>query len=219
MLDLCRQTVCPYGWISLSFYSVRYTHVISIKSVQMKLTKHIIMFLPIFATSEIIFFPLCYITMLILKCQVGKTKVFLRAGQMAELDARRNEVLGQSASKIQRKVRSYRARKHYILLQKSAIQIQAICRGKYVYIVFVLFNCNRVANIGFRFWAFQFTYLLPVRSEFAYLSFWRDVPKNIPLHLVGAHFCNYQGMYLRKKVLQGQIEISDFQRGHIFVHR
>ncbi|CAI0436865.1 unnamed protein product [Linum tenue] len=39
--------------------------------------------------------------------QVGKTKVFLRAGQMAELDARRTEVLGRSATFIQRKFLTY----------------------------------------------------------------------------------------------------------------
>ncbi|XP_073106123.1 myosin-8 isoform X2 [Elaeis guineensis] len=62
--------------------------------------------------------------------QIGKTKVFLRAGQMAELDARRNEVLGRSANIIQRKVRSYLAHKNFILSRKSAVQIQAICRGQ-----------------------------------------------------------------------------------------
>ncbi|WOK92762.1 myosin-6-like isoform X2 [Canna indica] len=62
--------------------------------------------------------------------QIGKTKVFLRAGQMAELDARRNEVLGRSASTIQRKVRSFLARRTFIVLKKSAIQIQNICRGQ-----------------------------------------------------------------------------------------
>ncbi|XP_074586758.1 myosin-8-like [Curcuma longa] len=62
--------------------------------------------------------------------QVGKTKVFLRAGQMAELDARRNEVLGRSAGRIQRKVRSYLAHKKFILLKNAAIQIQTICRGQ-----------------------------------------------------------------------------------------
>jgi myosin V len=62
--------------------------------------------------------------------QVGLTKVFLRAGQMAELDAMRNEVLGQSASKIQRKVRSHQARKNFILVRSSAVNLQAICRGK-----------------------------------------------------------------------------------------
>ncbi|KAK4356924.1 hypothetical protein RND71_022534 [Anisodus tanguticus] len=61
---------------------------------------------------------------------VGKTKVFLRAGQMAELDTRRNEVLGRSASIIQGKVRTYFARKFFLLLRVSAIQIQAVCRGQ-----------------------------------------------------------------------------------------
>nr|BAD16376.1 putative myosin XI [Oryza sativa Japonica Group] len=62
--------------------------------------------------------------------QIGKTKVFLRAGQMAELDARRTEVLSSSASKIQRKVRSYLAHKHFIQLRLSATQLQAVCRGQ-----------------------------------------------------------------------------------------
>ncbi|KAK8463508.1 hypothetical protein SEVIR_1G372100v4 [Setaria viridis] len=62
--------------------------------------------------------------------QIGKTKVFLRAGQMAELDARRNEVLGHSASLIQRKVRSFLAQKSFIALRRSALQIQTVCRGE-----------------------------------------------------------------------------------------
>ncbi|KAK3193407.1 hypothetical protein Dsin_024717 [Dipteronia sinensis] len=62
--------------------------------------------------------------------QIGKTKVFLRAGQMAELDACRSEVLGRSASIIQRKVRSYLARRSFFWLRRSAIQIQAACRGQ-----------------------------------------------------------------------------------------
>ncbi|KAB2625769.1 myosin-8, partial [Pyrus ussuriensis x Pyrus communis] len=62
--------------------------------------------------------------------QVGKTKVFLRAGQMAELDACRSEVLGRSASVMQRKVRSYLCRKKFVLLRLSAIQVQALCRGQ-----------------------------------------------------------------------------------------
>ncbi|XP_062166607.1 myosin-8-like [Alnus glutinosa] len=62
--------------------------------------------------------------------QIGKTKVFLRAGQMAELDGYRSEVLGRSASIIQRKVRSYLCHKRFILLRLSAIQIQALCRGQ-----------------------------------------------------------------------------------------
>ena len=72
-------------------------------------------------------FELCYVLMCNL--QIGKTKVFLRAGQMAELDALRTEVLGRSATKIQRKVRSYLARKNFIQLRISATHLQAICRG------------------------------------------------------------------------------------------
>uniref|UniRef100_A0A5B6YSU4 Putative Myosin 2 isoform 2 n=1 Tax=Davidia involucrata TaxID=16924 RepID=A0A5B6YSU4_DAVIN len=62
--------------------------------------------------------------------QIGKTKVFLRAGQMAELDARRTEVLGRSASIIQRKIRSYMARRSFVVLRLSAIWIQSVCRGQ-----------------------------------------------------------------------------------------
>ncbi|CAM8930378.1 unnamed protein product [Rhodiola kirilowii] len=62
--------------------------------------------------------------------QIGKTKVFLRAGQMAELDSRRSEILGQSASIIQRKVRTYLHRRYFIMLRRSALQLQAACRGQ-----------------------------------------------------------------------------------------
>lgn len=62
--------------------------------------------------------------------QIGKTKVFLRAGQMAELDTKRTEVLGISATVIQKKARTYAAHKSFNLLKKSAIEMQSACRGK-----------------------------------------------------------------------------------------
>lgn len=65
--------------------------------------------------------------------QVGKTKIFLRAGQMAALDARRTEVLGRSASIIQRKVRTFITRKSFVLLKRSALQIQSVCRGAFFF--------------------------------------------------------------------------------------
>ncbi|KAI3772786.1 hypothetical protein L6452_03979 [Arctium lappa] len=61
--------------------------------------------------------------------QIGKTKVFLRAGQMAELDTRRTVVLGDAAKVIQRQIRTYIARKEYILIRKAAIQLQSCWRG------------------------------------------------------------------------------------------
>ncbi|KAI6679691.1 hypothetical protein NL676_033572 [Syzygium grande] len=62
--------------------------------------------------------------------QIGKTKVFLRAGQMAELDSRRAEVLGNAARIIQRQSRTYIARKEFIALRKAAIMMQSCLRGK-----------------------------------------------------------------------------------------
>ncbi|XP_042444067.1 myosin-17-like [Zingiber officinale] len=61
--------------------------------------------------------------------QLGKSKVFLRAGQMAELDARRAEVLGRAARTIQRQIRTYIARKEFLLLREASIQFQTFCRG------------------------------------------------------------------------------------------
>lgn len=61
--------------------------------------------------------------------QIGKTKVFLRAGQMAELDARRAEVLGNAARTIQRQIRTHMARKEFIAIRKAAIQLQSYVRG------------------------------------------------------------------------------------------
>lgn len=61
--------------------------------------------------------------------QIGKTKVFLRAGQMAELDARRAEVLGNAARTIQRQIRTYIARKEFIAFRQAAIRLQSHSRG------------------------------------------------------------------------------------------
>ncbi|XP_026449796.1 myosin-11-like [Papaver somniferum] len=62
--------------------------------------------------------------------QIGKTKVFLRAGQMAELDARRAEVLSNAAKTIQRQIRTHIARKQFLALRKATIHVQALWRGR-----------------------------------------------------------------------------------------
>eukprot|EP01018_Ginkgo_biloba_P007667 Gb_30020 [translate_table: standard] len=61
--------------------------------------------------------------------QLGKTKVFLRAGQIVELDARRAEALNNAAKVIQRKLRTFIARKEFIRKCKAAVTIQTYCRG------------------------------------------------------------------------------------------
>ncbi|XP_031107658.1 myosin-9-like [Ipomoea triloba] len=60
--------------------------------------------------------------------QMGKTKVFLRAGQMAELDARRAEVLSSASKVIQGRMRTHTARKRFIALREAAVCMQSLCR-------------------------------------------------------------------------------------------
>ncbi|XP_059449461.1 myosin-12 isoform X2 [Corylus avellana] len=62
--------------------------------------------------------------------QIGKTKVFLRAGQMAELDARRTEVLANAARRIQRQIRTHLTRKEFITLRRSTINVQKLWRAQ-----------------------------------------------------------------------------------------
>ncbi|XP_024993286.1 myosin-12-like isoform X1 [Cynara cardunculus var. scolymus] len=62
--------------------------------------------------------------------QIGKSKVFLRAGQMAELDARRTEVLATAARRIQRQIRTYLTRKEFIILRRATINMQKHWRAR-----------------------------------------------------------------------------------------
>ncbi|XP_027081188.2 myosin-15 isoform X2 [Coffea eugenioides] len=61
--------------------------------------------------------------------QLGKTKVFLRAGQIAVLDTRRAEVLDSAAKCIQGRLRTFFARRDFLLHQSAGISLQACCRG------------------------------------------------------------------------------------------
>lgn len=62
--------------------------------------------------------------------QIGKTKIFLRAGQMAELDARRAEVLNSAAKTIQWRIRTHIARRRFIALREATVILQSLCRGE-----------------------------------------------------------------------------------------
>ncbi|XP_031488520.1 myosin-17-like [Nymphaea colorata] len=78
--------------------------------------------------------------------QIGKSKVFLRAGQMADLDARRTRVLGNAARTIQRQIRTYIARKEFLLLRKAAIHLQSQCRGRLARMVYELMRREAAAK-------------------------------------------------------------------------
>ncbi|KAG8375766.1 hypothetical protein BUALT_Bualt10G0134400 [Buddleja alternifolia] len=61
--------------------------------------------------------------------QLGKTKVFLRAGQIGILDSRRAEVLDSAAKRIQGHLRTFVARRDFVTSRVAAISLQACCRG------------------------------------------------------------------------------------------
>lgn len=79
--------------------------------------------------------------------QIGKTKVFLRAGQMAELDARRIEVLANAARLIQRQIRTHLARKEFIILRQASIQMQKLWRAR---LARKLYECMRREDASIR---------------------------------------------------------------------
>ncbi|XP_022732055.1 myosin-15-like isoform X4 [Durio zibethinus] len=61
--------------------------------------------------------------------QLGKRKVFLRAGQIGVLDSRRAEVLDTAAKCVQRRFRTFIAHRNFISVRVAAIALQAYCRG------------------------------------------------------------------------------------------
>ncbi|CAN0898359.1 XI-C [Linum grandiflorum] len=61
--------------------------------------------------------------------QMGITKVFLKGNQMAELDAQRAKVLRNSATVIQRRIKTRSTRKKFVLMRQSSIHIQTQWRG------------------------------------------------------------------------------------------
>ncbi|KAE8725823.1 Myosin-9 [Hibiscus syriacus] len=58
------------------------------------------------------------------------TKVFLRAGQMAELDAKRAELLNAAAKIIQGRICTHISRKRFLAIRTASVDLQSICRGR-----------------------------------------------------------------------------------------
>ncbi|PQP99256.1 myosin-15 [Prunus yedoensis var. nudiflora] len=59
----------------------------------------------------------------------GRTKVFLRAGQIGVLDSRRADVLDNAVKRIQRQLRTFVARRDFVSTRAAALGLQAFCRG------------------------------------------------------------------------------------------
>lgn len=68
---------------------------------------------------------------------------------MAELDARRAEVLGNAARTIQRQIHTYFARKLFISLRKAAITLQSHLRGIFFGILLRIICFNSLLDFGF----------------------------------------------------------------------
>ncbi|XP_037406232.1 myosin-17-like isoform X10 [Triticum dicoccoides] len=62
--------------------------------------------------------------------QIGRTKVFLRAGQMAELDARRTEVRNTAARGVQSQLRTHVAREQFLILRNASVCLQSFVRAR-----------------------------------------------------------------------------------------
>ena len=61
--------------------------------------------------------------------QFGETRIFLRAGKMAELDKKRTEVLNAAAIAIQRYARGWLAKRNFKIAMRAVITIQSAVRG------------------------------------------------------------------------------------------
>ncbi|KAM3350498.1 hypothetical protein ACQJBY_022944 [Aegilops geniculata] len=62
--------------------------------------------------------------------QIGRTKVFLRAGQMAELDARRTEARNTAARGVQSQLRTHVAREQFLILRNASVCLQSFVRAR-----------------------------------------------------------------------------------------
>lgn len=98
--------------------------------------------------------------------QLGRTKVFLRAGQIAILDARRSEVLVNASKVIQNCFRKFSARKGFLLTKVAAIDLQSYCRGCLARKIHAFMKLNMAVTFVqkcFRRWLLR-KYFLKLRS-------------------------------------------------------
>ncbi|KAM4706763.1 unconventional myosin-Vb-like [Discoglossus pictus] len=79
--------------------------------------------------------------------QLGNTKVFFCAGQVAHLERMRARRLLEACISLQRRLRGWVARKQYLRLRQSALTLQAYTRGMLARRLLLLLRRNRAAII------------------------------------------------------------------------
>lgn len=89
---------------------------------------------------------------------MGRTKVFLRAGQIGILDSKRAEVLDAAAKRIQHRLQTFIAHRNFVSIRSAAFVFQAYCRGFYF------------SNINF-YNLFYFIFIYLVDSNFVSFCF------------------------------------------------
>ncbi|KAI4377017.1 hypothetical protein MLD38_014713 [Melastoma candidum] len=105
--------------------------------------------------------------------QLGKTKVFLRAGQIGILDFRRSEVLDSSAKRVQRKLRSFLARRDFLAARAASVVLQAWCQGCLARKVFEVKRMTAAAIViqkYIRSWHSRHTYVKVLMATFVVQS-------------------------------------------------
>lgn len=125
-----------------------------------------VIFCPFVISSLFFFFFTKCLSLFI--SQLGKTKVFLRAGQIGVLDSQRAEVLDFAAKRIQGRLQTFITRRVFITNRTAAISLQTYCRGSaqllsciscylcweipIMQIIFVSSFLSTMISISFFFW-------------------------------------------------------------------
>lgn len=168
---------------------------------------------------QFIVFVDCFSYYSSLLLQLGRTKVFLRAGQIGVLDSRRAEVLDNAAKLVQRRLRTFIARRDFISNKAAAFVLQAYCRGSFastgILSEFILFL------MSFLVFFLQVSSLCPFCLSFCCVpllsrcnlgsqpSFWSGTTKIMFVCLMQARNCVITSLHLLS---------SSFAHLHIHLH-
>jgi len=108
--------------------------------------------------------------------QLGKTKIFLKSGQMAVLDKLRHEVMNAAATKITRVVRGFLARRQHRHMIEAIITIQCAVRSSKARRIVREMRCQRAALVietSFRAYVARKDFRRTRKAAIALQSAWR----------------------------------------------
>jgi myosin-5 len=157
--------------------------------------------------------------------QMGKTKVFLRAGKMAELDKRKMEVQHAAATAIQRHVRGYLARKHFAAVRKAVLTIQSAARGMAARTLARSLRRTKAATriqAAVRGWQARTRFLAAVRATVAIQAAYRgwkarlyarDIKQHRAALLIQTHWRRHRAQAEYQRYRKGVVLVQSLWRG------